>query len=128
MANSAAERLTTAAALAQVTGIGRGNLADGVNPNARVNLTINGAEVVTLTDVATANGGVSPTTMGAVANRYDSLGVINLNGAGGTLLNSAANTIDAGTTVTGASVAGILDVNQNLTVKTQVLPHFLTTR
>jgi outer membrane autotransporter protein len=90
--------------------------AQGGAVGARVNLTVQTANIVTLTGVAAvANGGAAP--VGAVANRYDSLGVIDFTGNGGTLLNNAANTIDAGTTVTGADTAGILDVVQNLTVK-----------
>ena len=117
--NSAAgTNIQKAAAVAVVDNIAGGNTVAGASANARVNVTINAAETLNLSGTAVAiNGGADPTTMGAVANRYDSLDVIDLNNAGGTLLNNAANTIDEGTTVANASNAGILAVDDDLTVK-----------
>jgi len=106
----------TAASKVEADAVNGAGAAQGATVGARVNLTVQTADIVTLTGVAAvANGGAAP--VGAVANRYDSLGVIDFTGNAGTLLNDAANTIDAGTTVTGADTAGILDVVQNLTVK-----------
>ncbi len=106
----------SAASKVEADAVNGAGAAQGATVGARVNLTVQTAHVVTLTGVAAAaNGGAAP--VGAVANRYDSLGVIDFTGNGGTLLNNAANTIDAGTTVTGADTAGILNVVQNLTVK-----------
>ncbi len=119
--NSAKDNGHKALSAAQVAGISANNANIGGNPNAKLNLVLtnNAASIITLTGTAAANGGVSPATMGAVANLYTSLGVIDFNNGAGTLIANAANNgtiILEGASVIKADTGGKLQVVESLTV------------
>jgi len=108
-----------AASLVEVGGINAAHSAAGVDNNARVDITITNAETLTLTGKAdVANLGVNPTTMGAIANLYTSLGVIDFTGNAGKLIANSANA--AVITLKGATVANA-GTNGNLELATDLI-------
>lgn len=98
----------------------------GGNINARVGVKIAGAEVLALTGKAAvvaagagAGGGSDPANMGAKINLYTSLGEIDFNDNGGTLIANSANggtIVLKGASVIKAATGGKLELTTDLTV------------